>query len=420
MVWLLLVVLTVVGGVSAVGIAVSDRKKLLRGGKSDPKALPAGSDKLERTVRDLRVDDVLTMDSKDFLCEGLINYDEDGHRWSAGRIVDGKDVQWLVIGLDRMGAIAPGKSQPNGALRLEREMPIPDSENEQREALSIAATQARPAVAAFRKGQTDLVLGGTFDDLPAARIAGIAKTALRFDPVSGLFGLRPTRQDGPLKDANVRALLSRAIDRQAIIAALAVPGLVPRATVLEAGLDGLPAPVQPDWLTAPIDQRRVALRAEVDRLFGNNDRPVLRLSLTDGPGANILFDHLAADWAALGIRLERAGNARDSDLVLIDEVAPSTSPAWFVRHFRCVAAAVCDSEVDTLLDGARRSAVSDQRWALLADAAKRIDAAQLFIPIAAPVRWSLVSPRITGFAGNRFGLHTLTGLREHLANERSQ
>ena len=39
-------------------------------------------------MRDLRVDDVLTIDGKDFLCEGTINYDEDGHRWVAGRCVD--------------------------------------------------------------------------------------------------------------------------------------------------------------------------------------------------------------------------------------------------------------------------------------------------------------------------------------------
>ncbi len=102
MIWILLVLLTVIGGVTAVGIAASERKKALPGGGT--KALPAGTgDKLlERSVRDLRVDDVLTI-------EGLIAYDEDGHRWSAGRVVDGSDVKWLVVGIERVGA---------GALRL--------------------------------------------------------------------------------------------------------------------------------------------------------------------------------------------------------------------------------------------------------------------------------------------------------------
>ena len=31
-----------------------------------------------------------------------------------------------------------------------------------------------------------------------------------------------------------------------------------------------------------------------------------------------------------------------------------------------------------------------------------IDDAQLFLPLTAPVRWSLVSARIQGFAGNRY------------------
>lgn len=105
-IWILLVLLTVIGGVAAVGMAVGDRRRALPGGGAP--ALPAGGgDKLlERTVRDLRVDDVLTIDSKDFLCEGLISYDEDGHKWLGGRVVDGSDVKWLVVGLDRAGTSA--------------------------------------------------------------------------------------------------------------------------------------------------------------------------------------------------------------------------------------------------------------------------------------------------------------------------
>jgi hypothetical protein len=101
--WILLVVLTVLGGVAAIGVAAGERRKLAGGG--EPKQLTAGGDKLlERTVRDLRVDDVLTISGRDFLCEGLISYDEDGHRWLGGRVVDGSDVQWLVVGIERTGA----------------------------------------------------------------------------------------------------------------------------------------------------------------------------------------------------------------------------------------------------------------------------------------------------------------------------
>lgn len=97
-------VLTIVGGVAAVGIAAGDRKKQLAA--PGQKALPAADKGLERSVRELRVGDVLTIDGRDFLCEGSISYDEDGHRWRAGRCVDGKDVRWLVVGIERTGTSA--------------------------------------------------------------------------------------------------------------------------------------------------------------------------------------------------------------------------------------------------------------------------------------------------------------------------
>jgi hypothetical protein len=112
-IWILLVLLTVIGGAAAIGIMAGERRKSLAGGAT--RALPAGGgdklgDKLiERGVRDVRVDDVLTIDGVDFLVEGLINYDEDGHRWVGARVVDGSDIKWLVIGIERVGT---------GAMRL--------------------------------------------------------------------------------------------------------------------------------------------------------------------------------------------------------------------------------------------------------------------------------------------------------------
>ncbi len=99
-IWILLVILTVVGGVAAVGIAASERKKLASGAGEAPRALTAGA---ERTVRDLRVGDVVMIDGRDFLAEGTLGYDEDGHRWIGGRLIDGGDVKWLIVGIERAG-----------------------------------------------------------------------------------------------------------------------------------------------------------------------------------------------------------------------------------------------------------------------------------------------------------------------------
>ncbi|HEU5286467.1 MAG TPA: ABC transporter substrate-binding protein [Sphingomicrobium sp.] len=306
---------------------------------------------------------------------------------------------------------------PAGVVRLERQVAAPDGEEGRTEELWLGGSNAALAVRGFVAGDSDLVLGGTFADLPFTRRVRLPRGALRFDPVSGLFGLAPARSGGPLADPELRRLLSQAIDRDALIAALDVPGLVGRATLLEAALDGVPDPADPQWTTVPIGERRPQLIAAVDRLFGAEDRPVIRIALPEGPGAQLLFNRLAADWAMLGIRLERAAKGQAADLRLVDAVAPSTSPAWFVRQFRCAVAAICDDAADPLLEAARSAPVAAQRGALLAEAARLMDEAQLFIPIAAPVRWSLVSDRIEGFAGNRFARHTLTSLEEKLNRE---
>ncbi len=282
------------------------------------------------------------------------------------------------------------------------------------------ASAAPTAVRMFVDGKTDLVLGGTFADLPYARTEDMPRDALRFDPASGLFGLVPVRVSGPLGDPQFRRLLSQAIDRQAMIDALNVPGLLPRATLLEPGLEGVPDPVSPGWMAVPLDQRRSELAALGARLVDGKKRIVLRIALPDAPGAHQLLRRLASDWSAIGITVELAGEGNAADLKLVDMVAPSTSPAWFVRQFHCGIMPVCDAEADQLMDGARAATIAAQRNTLLIQAATRIDEQQLFIPIAAPIRWSLVSERVPGFATNRFSRHTLTALHERLDRERGE
>jgi peptide/nickel transport system substrate-binding protein len=126
----------------------------------------------------------------------------------------------------------------------------------------------------------------------------------------------------------------------------------------------------------------------------------------------MLFNRLVADWSPLGLTVERAKSAGSADFALIDAVAPSSSPAWFVREFRCGAVAICDKDADSLMDAARQSPVPAQRSALFGQAAAKIDQQQLFIALTAPVRWSLVSQRIFNFAGNRYARHTLTDLED--------
>jgi peptide/nickel transport system substrate-binding protein len=296
-------------------------------------------------------------------------------------------------------------------VKLTREILGNDEEPVRRDEVLLASADAAGAIRTFAASKADLVLGGTFADLPLVQGVKLPRRALRFDPVSGLFGLVPTHAGGGIDDPEVRKLLSQALDRGNFVAALAVPGLTARATLLEPGLDGVPVPVAPAWFATPIGDRLAALQGDSNRIFGK-DKPTIRVALPQGPGADLLFRELLRDWGAIGLNVERTATAAEADFILIDEVAPSTTAAWFVRRFRCEAAALCDPAADELMDAARLTPVPAQRVALLMQAAGKIDDAQLFIPITAPVRWSLVSDRIQAFAGNRYARHTLTDLEQ--------
>jgi oligopeptide transport system substrate-binding protein len=325
----------------------------------------------------------------------------------------------LAILRDKMGTgpfTATSDAKTAGALRLTRNIVSVDEESTTKEEVLLSGAPVEEAIASFVNGNTDLVLGGTFAELPYARRARLPRGSLVFDPASGLFGLVPRSKENGIDKPEVRRLLSQAIDRDAIVAAFGVPNLGSRASLLEPGLDGMAAPVAPAWLGTPLTDRLQQLRVEADRLFGKQTKSAITVALPVGPGGDAVLSVLARSWGALGLSVERAQTAQSADFVLIDEVAPSSSGAWFVRNFRCGAASICDPEIDQLIDAARQTPIPQQRYALLQQAADKIDEEQLFLPITAPIRWSLVGKRIQGFAGNRFAVHTLTDLEQRLAN----
>lgn len=100
--WILLGVLAMVGG-AFVAYRVGRAK-----GASAARALPAATSSgrlLERTVRDVRVDDVVQHGGRDWLVEGVVTYDEDGHTWRGARVIDGPEERWVIVGLERTGGL---------------------------------------------------------------------------------------------------------------------------------------------------------------------------------------------------------------------------------------------------------------------------------------------------------------------------
>lgn len=268
---------------------------------------------------------------------------------------------------------------------------------------------ALEAVARFAEERRALVVGGTAADLPLVRAADLPNGVLRFDPVSGLFGLSFNPRGGPLISAALRQALAMAIDRQAIATALGVPNLAPRTSIVPPGVQELPNVAQPDWANLTQAQRRT----EAQRLIAELAPPEpirLRVAMPDGPGYRLIFAHLRRDWRLIGVEAERVAPGRPADLIFIDAVAPANLASWYLRHFTCDASGVCDPAADTAIQAARLApdAAERQRQFALADGI--LTRATPFIPLTAPVRWSLVPGRLDGFQPSPFARHPAVNL----------
>lgn len=278
----------------------------------------------------------------------------------------------------------------------------------------IAERMAR-GIARFRQGEADLVLGGTTGDLPLARAGQFPSNQLVFDPANGLFGLAFLRNDGVAGDPALRRALAMAVDRQALVQALDVPGLQPREAIVPTGIEELPEPSLPDWVLNPMAMRRALAgravadyRAAIEAQDGtqNSALPPIRVAMPDGPGYRLVFAHLRRDWRAIGIEAERVAAEDDSaDLRFLDAVAPATLSTWYLRHFTCDRSPVCDAVADEMLAGARAAPNPTMRTIFLANADRILADAHPFIAIAAPVRWSLTGPRASAFRPNAFARH---------------
>jgi peptide/nickel transport system substrate-binding protein len=300
--------------------------------------------------------------------------------------------------------------QPGGSILLSLPEPEEDEDGESERQASpepsilLRGEPGALAVARFDEGLADLVTGGTLGDLPYARAADVPASALVFDPAAGLLGLAFVRSEGHFADASLRQALGMAIDRAAIVQALRVPSLFVRESLVPPGAEGVAGWSAPRWTLDPLPERREAATRIVERLAG--DEPVaVRVAMPEGPGYRLLFAHLRRDWATIGVAAERVGPGQPADLRLVDEVAPVNLASWYLRHFTCEAGGVCDPAADTLLAAARIAPTQAERRALLADADRLLVQAGPFVPIAGPVRWSLVAPRLNGFRPNVFARH---------------
>ncbi len=267
--------------------------------------------------------------------------------------------------------------------------------------------RAALAILRFVERHSDLVSGGTLSDWPILQAANPAPANVRIDPAAGLFGLAIVNRTGFLADAANRAAVAQAFDRADLTGSVS-PEWLPRETILPDQLDAAAPPTLPAWAAVPPDQRQAAARRQVAAWRAANGVPVLRLALPGGPGGTLLWARLARDLFAIGIRPERATlDDTSADLRLIDDVAPYDNARWYLAE-ACVA---CAPEVATAIEAARLADTLPERAAATALADRLLTEDVAFVPLARPLRWSLVALRLRQWQPNPRAWHPLNRLR---------
>lgn len=341
-----------------------------------------------------------------------------------------------MLALPEMAILLDGKgtgpmiaeSDGDGLFKLRHPPQVDDADletvNPPLPPIELRGERSARAIARFASGHSRLVLGGGFVDYPFLAIAAVDRRAIRLDPVTGMFGLRIARAQGLLGSPEMRQALSVALDRQALGAALGLPNWHPVATLLPPALSRFTPPPQPLWQlalnrtgndAAALQSRRNLAARSIDAWRAANPqipREPLRLWLPDGPGGRILYRNIALQWGLIGVAVERSDNDRDADLVLIDRIAPDNGPDWYFTQLSCAQMTPCSEVADKLANAARHIHDPKARAAGLADAETRLAAMTPFIPIAAPIRWSLVHPSLAGFQENASNNHPLDQLIE--------
>jgi len=301
-------------------------------------------------------------------------------------------------------------SRQGATLRLEPRTLPAEGESPDFPAVALTGERAAKAIARFEAGESDLVLGGTYLHWPLIAIAEPPARALRFDPADGLFGLVVQRTDGFLADPAHRQVLGMAIDRDALLQAFNAPGWLGVLRVLPQRYRSAQDPAFPSWAAMDITGRVAEAERRVTAWGASNPDAIrIGVHLPDGPGSTLIFARLSADWRRVGIEAVRAP-AGEAHVRLIDRVAPAGSALWYLDQLACPSRQACSEEARGALQAVRASTSLFERGTQLAVADRAIAESGFYVPLARPLRWSLVSQRLNLFRENARAYHPLDRL----------
>lgn len=278
--------------------------------------------------------------------------------------------------------------------------------------LRLRALSGEEANRAFADGQAAALLDGTIFTLPLADTGPLSRGTIRLDPALGLFGMVVTNDQGFLAEVENREAISMAIDRPTLLEQFSLGGWQPTARIVPANLPSAGGPRGERWPSVALDTRREQARARVtewSRATGQDAR--LRLWLPDGPGSDRLMNALSLDLATIGVELRRVQFAEGADLVMIDRIARYPSARWFLNQFNCaLLPGPCSPDADSLVTQSLFADNAAEAANLLVEAEGALIAQEAYIPLGAPVRWSLVRSGLEGFSENPWARHPLYAL----------
>ena len=299
------------------------------------------------------------------------------------------------------------------SFRPPEERGLPEMPDWQEDVRSIAlyAAKGEAALARFDDGDAEIVIGGRINQLPLVDTGPLSRGTVQVDAAIGLFGLQVMHDDGLLGEQPVREALAMALNRPALMASFNLDGWVPTTRLVTPGLPSDGGLVSERWATVPLEELRASGRRRVQDALAAGlgaGSAQLTLAMGSGPGLDRLFADLARQLGTIGITLVRVEEGATSDLVLVDRVARYPDARWFLNQFACsLRRGLCDDDADYLIEVANETLDPTERSGLLADAERELLRENVFIPIGAPLRWSLVRNNVPGFTPNQFAFHPL-------------
>lgn len=319
----------------------------------------------------------------------------------AGPMIVSRDEE---TGIARLSALAPE----------ERGLPEREDWEELARGLTVRGLAGQDAVDAFKSGEVDLLLNGRITTFPLAQLGPLSRGTVQVDPALGVFGLIFRNEEGILADAANREAISMAIDRLELIQPFGLGGW--RETSWIAPHDLFVPQTYPEsrWNELTFEERVAEARRRIagwEQSTGEDAE--ITIGLPDGPGAVLLFRQLATAWKAIGLSARRLPPGQGADLELRDRLARYASPRWYLNQFNCsLQIGLCSPEADEIVRESLSVRDPIEKQALFAEAHAELMRAEVFVPLGAPVRWSLVRGAVEGYRANQWGVHPLFPLSQ--------